>query len=222
MANSDKQLLRIAVVDDHQLYRRGLMDVLKGWSVPHTVLEAENGVDYEQRCREQGHVHLALVDLRMPQRDGYETMQWIRRHQQRTVALAITYDPAPAAVMRALQCHAYGVLDKAVEPAELYRAMACALRKEVYVNDLVTAQLRRTARSAEVASPAQSWATLTAREREFVRCYTRPDVDTLEEVGRHMGISRHTAETYRRNVYEKLGLHSKKELMHFVLTNQLD
>lgn len=222
MEESGSAVLRIAVVDDHHLYRRGFVDVLKAWPVPHTIFEAENGVDYEERSRELGHVHLAVVDLRMPLRDGYETMQWIQRHQPRTAALAITYDPAPAVVMRALQCHAYGVLDKAVVPSELYRAMASALRKEVFVNELVTDQLRRTVRSAEAASPAQCWAKLTDREREFVRCYTRPEVRNLAEVGRRLGISAHTAETHRRNVYRKLGLHRATELISFVLTNQLE
>lgn len=221
MEQSGSAVLRIAVVDDHPLFRQGVIRALEGWGKPHTVLEADNGVDYERRCKETGHVNLALVDLYMPDRDGFETMDWIRRHQPRTVALALSIDTAPAAVMRALQCRAYGVLNKTVLPGDLFRAMECALRKEVFVNDLVTAQLWRKQR-AEVVPKQGLWARLSERERTFVRHYTRNGGSTLQDVARRMGISRHTAETYRRNVYRKLGLHSDKELMHFVLTNQLD
>ncbi|MBL7955998.1 MAG: response regulator transcription factor [Flavobacteriales bacterium] len=221
MEQSGSAVLRIAVVDDHPLFRQGVIRVLEGWGKPHMVLEAANGVDYEERCKEWGHVHLALVDLRMPERDGYETLSWIRRHQPRTVALAISFDTGPVVVMRAMRCRAYGVLCKTALPTELFSAMDSALRKHVFVNELVTAQLWHSCQ-AEADQCEACWAALTPREKEFVRCYTRTDVDTLVDVARRMGISRHTAETYRRNVYRKLGLHSDKELMHFVLTNQLD
>ncbi len=221
MEQSGNAVLRIAVVDDHPLFRQGVIKALEGWGKPHTVLEADNGLDYEERCKEWGHVHLALVDLRMPKRDGFETMMWMKRHQPRTVALAISFDTAPAVVMRAMRCRAYGVLCKTVPPTELFRAMESALHKQIFVNELVTAHLWRSWR-AEAEQAKACWAQLTPREREFTICYTRNDVSTLVDVAGHMGIEPSTAETYRRNVYRKLGLHSDKELMHFVLTNQLD
>jgi CheY-like chemotaxis protein len=59
-------LLRIAVVDDHPLFRQVVIRVLEGWGKPHTVLEADNGVDYEMRSKGTGCINLALVDLRIP------------------------------------------------------------------------------------------------------------------------------------------------------------
>lgn len=214
--------LRVAVIDDHQLVRRGLVDVLQRWPVPHTLLEAEDGLDYEERCRELGHVHLAVVDLRMPRRDGFETMRWMQRHQPRTLPLALTYDPAPELVRRALQCGARGVLGKEVLVKELHRALSTLLKEGFYYNDLVGRELRRAVEKEADARPAQArWAALTPRERELLRLYCQPTVRDLTEVARRLGIAYGTAEAHRHNAYTKLGIHGKEELMRFLLTNHL-
>ncbi|MBK7943911.1 MAG: response regulator transcription factor [Flavobacteriales bacterium] len=97
---------RIAIIDDHRFVRDGLRDCVRAWTKGQVVLEAENGLDYEQRLPETGHVHLALVDLRMPKRDGCETMRWMARHQKRTLALAFSFEITTANVVRALRAGA--------------------------------------------------------------------------------------------------------------------
>jgi len=211
--------VRVAVIDDHQLFRKGIIDALTGWPVPHTVVEAKDGVEYEQRCREVGHIHLAVVDLRMPRRDGCETLRWMERHQPRTLGVAITYDPAPGLVRKALKCNAKAVLDKSVEPAELYRALSAVLNTGFYMNALVTRDLRREVE--EEVSAHERWATLTPRQQQVLELFARPGVKGLAEVAERLGMSEATAETHRKNAYLKLGLHSKDELVRLMLTHDL-
>ncbi|MBK9273024.1 MAG: response regulator transcription factor [Flavobacteriales bacterium] len=214
--------MRIAVTDDHELVRRGVVAALAEWPVAHTVLEACDGVDYEERCRELGHVHLAVVDLRMPRRDGYDTLRWMQRHQPRSKGVAISYDPDPGGVRRALQCGAAAVLPKAVRAAELHRALSTVLSQGFYYNELVARDLRRRVEDEAATRPAETrWAALTPREREVLRLFCRADVPDLADVARRLGISLGTAETHRHNAYTKLGLHSKEALLRFVLTHQL-
>ena len=66
--------LRIAVVDDHEMTRTGLARFFTDWPHGQVVLEAENGLDYERQVADVGHIHVALVDLKMPKRDGYDTI----------------------------------------------------------------------------------------------------------------------------------------------------
>lgn len=215
--------VRVAVIDDHALVRRGFVECLRSWPVAHTVLEAADGLDYAERCREVGHVHLAVVDLRMPRRDGYETMRWMQRHQPRTLPLALTFEPAPAQVRRALQCGARAVLGKQAPVEELHRALSTVLKTGFYYNALVSRELRRSVEDEQQVRPAEArWATLTEREREVLQVYGKAGVRDLAEVARRLGISAATAETHRHNAYTKLGLHTKEELLRFLLTNQLE
>ena len=212
--------LRIAVIEDYALTRRGIVATVQEWPYTLEVLEAEDGVDYAERCADWGHVHLALVDVRMPRRDGYETMRWMHKHQPRTKALAITYDPAPAVVRKALQCHACTVLGKGVGLQELHRAMNAVMSTGYYVNQYVSRDLLRTV-EAEGERPAERWGTLCPREQELLLLYVSEGVRDLAEVATRLGIALHTAETHRRNGYKKLGIHGKDELMRLVLLNGL-
>ena len=68
--------LRLAVVDDHPLIRQGFAAIANTWPKGRVVLMATDGLDYERQVAELGHIHIALVDLCMPRRDGYETLRW--------------------------------------------------------------------------------------------------------------------------------------------------
>lgn len=219
---STEKILRIAVIDDHELYRKGLVSILAGWERRHVVLEAENGKDYEERCAEVGHVDLALVDVRMPVRDGFETLRWMQRNQQRTRALIITYEATAATVRKALALDARGVLDKAVRSATLHASLNDVLLRGFHYNALVSRDLRRTVEAQlEAERPQERWASLTPRQREVLRCFADPGVRNLAEVGVRLGITEDTAETHRRDAYLRLGIHSKDELVRYLLTNDL-
>ncbi len=213
------QKVRIAVVDDHPMVRAGIVRLLERWPVPHEVLEAENGLDYEERCREVGHVHLALVDLRMPVRDGYDTLVWMGKHQPRTRGVALSFETPPAVVRKALGCGACAVLEKTVEAEELFRALNCVLQSGYYVNAAVGADMRR-AKVAEVNDVAGRWSCLTAREKEVALCYTQPNHD-MAKVSKCLDIAEHTVETHLRHVYKKLDIHTKEELLRLVLSHKL-
>ena len=217
----DAPLLRLAVVDDHALVRDGFAATVDHWPHGRVVLQAEHGLDYERQCAELGHIHIALVDLCMPVRDGVETLRWMARHQPRTKAMAITYDPHPPAVKRALQAGACAVLHKNIRRAELLRALDHVRLTGFHHNELVSRELRRSATAERDPPPAPHtlWARLTDREREFLLLYTRPDVPTLLHAAQRMGIGPGTAETYRKALVAKLGVHSKAELVRLVLTH---
>lgn len=218
---SSKPPIRIAIIDTHPLMRIGLAQALRAWPVPHELVEACDGLDYERVVREVGHVHLAVVGTELPRRDGYETMRWCMRHHARTLLVAFMAQASPAGVRKALQCGARAVLQRVVAPDELYRALTAVLNHGIYLNDLVSRDLRRSAVAEQEPTPQALWATLTRREREVVELYTRAGVRTLNEVAGRLGIAVHTADTHRRKVYAKLGLHGKDELVRFVLTNHV-
>lgn len=213
--------LRIAIVDDHPGYRAGVASLLADRQRGHVVLQATDGVDYEKRCAEVGHVHIAIVDLSMPRRDGYQTMRWMARHQPRTKAAAITFDPAPASVQRALEAGACAVLPKTIEPADLMRALEHVHIAGFHYNDLVSKELRRSVddKAALRPTPDELWDKLAPREKEFFLLYTDPKGYTLKVVAERMGVGEETVETYRKNVAKKLDAKSKSAMVRMVVKN---
>jgi len=215
----DKQL-RIAVVDDHELLRFALeMLVEKKW--PHgRVVVGCDGVDYAERCAEVGHVHIAVVNLHMLRRDGFQTIAWIVRNQPRTLPLALSADTQPPVVRRALGCGARGIMSMH-EPCSNFLGAFDNLRlHKFHYNTLVDRDLRRSVESeAEVMQPDAMLASLTVRQREFLFLYADPAVKDLQEVAVRMGIKYNTAEGLRKEVAAKTKCRTRVELIKLVLEN---
>lgn len=137
------ETLRLAVVDDHFIYRRGLVDILKEWPRGQVALQAANGCEYERDCANVPRIHIALVDLHMPVRDGFQTTSWISRNQARTLVLGLTEKPTDTEVLRALRTGAHGVVCKSVCDERLLRAMDQLDRIGFHYNEWVDKSLRR-------------------------------------------------------------------------------
>ena len=110
-------------MDDHQLVRNGFLDMVKEWPHGTVVLEAANGLEYEERCREAGPIDIAIVDLHMPIRDGWETLRWIEQHQKPTKAIVLSFDQTPQNTWEVLQLGARGFLPKDIDPPCLHAAL---------------------------------------------------------------------------------------------------
>lgn len=212
--------LRLAVVDDHEMVRAGLARFFTDWPHGQVVLEAENGLDYERQVAEVGHIHVALVDLRMPKRDGYDTMQWMARHHPRTRALAITYEATPAVVEKALRCGACGVLDKEVLHAELRRAVLKVHTEGFHYNALVDRQLRsRVEHELATRHPDARWASLTPMERRVALAYATDTSCSKLELAERLGVELSTLNSHLKNVFTKLDIHSRHELVEMLWKN---
>jgi len=212
--------LRLAIVDDHELMRRGIAESLADWPAVKVVLQAQHGIDYEKQVAEVGHVHVAIVDLIMPVRDGYDTMHWISRHHPRTRSLAISFDPHPAHVQRALRAGACGVLVKNVRPMELRKAILHVHEHGFYYNELVDRELRHNLDKELAAKhPDARWASLTNMERRVALAYADGTGGTLAAVAKRIGMHPDTFETHRKNVFRKLGISSRSQLVQLRFEN---
>ncbi len=220
MAEPPEQL-RMAVVDDHPVMRDGVALLVERWRPGTVVLQAADGVDYEQRVAAAGHIHLAVVDLQMPRRDGYETIRWILHHHPRTKVIAFGDSTSAPEVRQALRAGARAVLNKRIAPAEFQRALEHVHTTGFYYNELVGRDLLRSVRSEHTSgyTPDARWQALTTREREFVRLYTSPQVATLAHVAERMGVKPGTAETFRKHCAAKLEARTKAEMVRLVMAN---
>ncbi len=195
--------LRIGYVDDHEMVRDLVCDMLEATGLFKVVVRAKHGVEYAERCREVGHVQVTLVDLLMPLRDGFDTMLWMRTEQPRTKPLAITFDALDHYVERALECGACGVLQKDVDKSVLVQALQDVHQRGFHYNEFVDRKLRNRLREAEAQTPADKLARLSERELLFFRYWVDPEWRSMKEVAAAMGVSEHTTDGYRKSIADK-------------------
>lgn len=117
---------KVVLVDDHVLLRNGLAGLVK--ELGYTVLfEADNGKEFMQRLRPEELPDIVLLDINMPQADGFETAAWLRQFHPSVKILALSMYDDENSVIRMLKNGAGGYILKDAEPAELRRAMEAVL-----------------------------------------------------------------------------------------------
>jgi len=224
MNNTTSPPLRVAIIDDHPALRSGIRGWLSNWEHGLVVLEASDGLEYEKLVLQVADINIAIVDLSMPHRDGYATIKWIKANQPGTIPIAITFNPDREAVRNALLSGAHGVLSKSIGPDGLIAALEQVRVSGYCIDRDLMAELVKPENGEEEATEAphpKIAAAITKREREFLDHLSAPDDPTYLTIAERMGLSKHTVETHRRNLFEKLGVCNRQGLFRAALNWKL-
>lgn len=194
--------LRILLVDDHALVRRGMAALLHTDGRFRVVAEAGTGeMAIVQAMQERPDV--VILDMSMPRMDGLETLRRLRTLPIRPKVLMLSmYDEAHF-VAQAMNEGADGYLLKDAMDDELFHALEAVMRGHRYVASAID----RSKVHAEAANPSQ----LTTREREVLQLIAIGH--TTQEAAERLNISPHTATRHRANLMQKLGVHNQVELL---------
>jgi two-component system, NarL family, invasion response regulator UvrY len=210
-------MANIVLVDDHVLLRNGLAELVK--SLGHTVLfEADNGKDFMSKLNTKILPDIILMDINMPEMDGYETTQWIKMNHSGVKVLALSMYDHEASIIRMLKCGAKGYILKDSEPAELKAAIHSLLNKGFYYSDLVSGKLIHAINKIDdEGSDVNTVNNLNERETDFLK-YTCTEL-TYKEIADKMFVSPRTVDGYRDALFEKLHVKTRVGLVMYAIKN---
>ncbi|HEX6883880.1 MAG TPA: response regulator transcription factor [Planctomycetota bacterium] len=209
--------LRVLLVDDHQLLREGLRRILEATGDIQVVGEADDG-GAALAAVEAHHPHVVVMDVGMHGLNGIEATQRLRRTHPgvRVVALSAHADKRYVRNMVRAGAAAYVLKESASD--DLLRAVRAAAHGEHYLSPRVTGALLESW-SAPAPEPGSADERLGPRERE-VLCLLA-EGKTSKEIARTLGLKVKTVETHRRNLAQKLDLHSVAELTKYAVREGL-
>jgi DNA-binding NarL/FixJ family response regulator len=202
-------VIRIMVVDDHAIVRRGLLAYVDTVPTLEVVGEAADGqaaVTQLQRWQTLGEPlpQVVLMDLQMPRMGGVEaTAAIVRAHPEVKVVVLTSFGEVER-VHAALAAGAAGYLLKDADPEEVATAIRAAAAGEVHLDAAVARQLTR-----RMAAPQAGLSSLTAREREILTLVAQGHSN--REIAERLVISERTARTHVSNVLTKLQLASRTQ-----------
>jgi DNA-binding NarL/FixJ family response regulator len=196
--------LRLVVVDDHSLFRRGLISLLADMPEFQVVGEAVNGWEALDVIADHK-PDVVLLDLNMPVMDGIETVTALRRqsNEQRIMMLTISQDDDD--LLAAIRAGADGYLLKNTEPDELRKAILRISQGQSVLSPEVTAPVLR----ALVRAPQIPKVLLSERELEVMRCLAGGQ--TTLQIAAKLFISENTVKTHVRHILEKLEASNRTE-----------
>ncbi|MET8979374.1 response regulator transcription factor [Streptomyces sp. NPDC004539] len=200
--------MRVMIVDDHAVVRRGIRAYLEALGEFQVVAEATDGRQALDRLREMStHGRLpdvVLIDLLMPGMDGAEATARITRDHPDVKVVVLTGFGEMERVHTALAGGASGYLLKDAEPDEVVAALRAAARGDVFLHPSVARGLTQ-----EVVSPSTGLGALTGRERDVLALVARGHSN--QQIADELVISERTARTHVSNVLRKLQLTSRTQ-----------
>ncbi|MFT4092342.1 MAG: response regulator transcription factor [Niabella sp.] len=204
----------IAIVDDHTMLRKGLANILNEEQDFSVILEADNGLQFIKAIQQYGlQPDVVLLDVHMPEMDGYETAQWIEQNLPLAKVLVLSMNDNEEMVVKMLRCGAKGYVLKDADPPELCRAIKEVMTNGYHLSRLVTGKLLFT-----MNKPAEMYnhhIKLSVREKEFLQLCCS-DL-TYKEIADKMYVSVRTVDGYRDSLFEKLEQKSRVGLVLYAI-----
>jgi len=188
--------IRLLIVDDHAVVRKGLAMVLRLEPGLEVVGEAENGrVGLE--AAKSFEPDIVLVDLVMPEMDGQEMALALRKSNPRIKIMMLTGTEVDDRVYDLLAAGIEGYALKNIEPAELIRGIHAVIHGETYLHPDVMKKVLERMKPQPV--PAVS---LTHREMEVLEWMATPN--TYKQIASHLGVGEETIRTHAKSILEKM------------------
>jgi DNA-binding NarL/FixJ family response regulator len=212
---------KIVLVDDHVLLRNGLCNIISSFPGYSVLFEADNGKDFIRQLHANNLPDMVLLDVSMPEMNGYETANWLLKNYPAIPILVLSMFNEEKCIIKMLQLGVKGYILKDIKPLELLHALDMVYEKGMYFNELLYNNLVHTIKNGvcEPEDPYQKLINLPEREKEFLKwaCTEK----TLKEIAAEMCLSPRTIDGYRDNLFEKLNVTSRVGLVLFALRTEV-
>ncbi|MCH7983267.1 MAG: response regulator transcription factor [Chloroflexi bacterium] len=214
-----EKLVRVLIVDDHDIVRAGIRMLLDAQPDMAVIGEASDGKEAIEMAGSMK-PDVVLMDISMPGTTGIEATRAIKKANSRIEIVGLTMHAEDRYFFQLLQAGASGYVVKGAAPRELLEAVRAASRGEAYIHPslqrkLIGDYVSRT----EGSDQASMLADLTGRELEVLRLIV--DGLTSREIAESLVISPNTVERHRQNIMSKLGLHNRAELVRYAISKGL-
>jgi two-component system, NarL family, invasion response regulator UvrY len=208
-------MLRVAIVDDHEIVRAGLREMLADELGIAIAFEAASGEEALERMRECG-CDVLLLDLGLPGQSGVDVLRTLRQHYAELAVLVLTGYPEDRYAMTMIRNGANGYLCKECKRDELLKAVNVVAQGRRYLSPRMAELLADEMVSGSAAPPHQQLS-----ERELQVFLRLAQGQSVSDIGKALNLSIKTVSTYRSRLLEKLGVTSNAELATYALRNGL-
>ncbi|MDB5205971.1 MAG: response regulator transcription factor [Flavisolibacter sp.] len=212
-------VIKVAIADDHKIFRKGVILSLRPYSNIKFVLEAENGEELLAGIAEAA-PDVILMDLRMPGKDGIETTKIVSKQYPNIYVLVLSMHEDERFVSHLMENGANGYLLKNAEPQEIKRAIMDVYEKGYYLNNFVNRILIKKAHAKQKTLPSlNNDITVSDKEKEVLQ-YICMEF-TAQEIAQKMEISPRTVEAIKDRLMERFGTKNTAGLVFFAVKNNL-
>ena len=208
-------MMRILIVDDHAIVRRGLRELLSDEFHGAAFGEASDAQQALEELRKK-EWDVALLDIALPGKSGLDLLKELKTEWPKLPVLILSAHPEDQFAVRALKAGAGGYMTKESAPEELAKAIRKILAGGRYVSPALAEKLALGVTKDLTRTPHE-----TLSDREYEVMSRIASGKTVTEIAEELSLSPKTISTYRARVLEKLGLKNSAAIVQYVIRNGL-
>lgn len=217
--NVNELVIKVAIADDHKIFRDGIRMSLKDRDYLKIIWEAEDGKDLMHKMTLK-RPDVLLMDIRMPEVDGINAISLLRKEYEEVKIIVLTMYDDQEMISKMMEMGANAYLTKTTDPDEIYQAILACMNEDFYFNELVNKavlsklQTKRTVRQF-YPQPAK----FTEKEVRILKLLAEDK--TTEEISKEVFLSPRTVETIRQTMKTKVGAKTIAGLIMYGMRNKL-
>ncbi len=192
--------IKIAIVDDHAIFRAGLIKLFRKFREMHIILEAENGLDLTNKLK-RFVPDIILLDVDMPEMDGYETTKYLKEHHPEIKIIILTHHNSEQIMLHLIDLGAQGFLLKNNSIDTIVDAIYSVLDNGYYFNDKVQKKMVVNLIKEKKIKPRYDKVNLSERERDILALVVKEYNNAQISEILHIDVS--TVSTHKKNIIKK-------------------
>ncbi len=204
------QVIKIAIAEDHTLVRKAFIDLINGFEGFKIIIEAATGAQLVQQVSESNLPDVVIMDIHMPDMDGFEAMHQIKHRFPKLNVLVVSMLSDELSILRMVRMGVKGYLVKDTEPAEFKSALETVASGKYYYSGYVTARM-----ISSVNKEVDMLKLISERELEFLK-YVCSDM-SYQQIADKMFVSPRTIDGYRDSLFQKLQVKNRVALALFAV-----
>jgi DNA-binding NarL/FixJ family response regulator len=209
--------VRLIVVDDHAIVRRGIVQVLSEHPDVQIVAEAHDYASLRAELKKHGEPDVLVMDVGLPGKNGIDILKALREDHPRLKVLMVSMYPEDQYAVRAFRAGAFGYLNKASAPEKLLEALSQVIAGKKYVTpEIAQALIENLSAPEDTGSPHEKLS-----DREFQTLKMIASGQRLADIANALALSPKTVSVYRARILEKMGMSNNAELTHYAIKHGL-
>lgn len=210
--------IKIAIVDDQQLFRRGLKSLISEFNEMQVILEAENGKDFIDKL-EKKLPDVVLLDLEMPEMDGPQTLAYVKAKHPEMRVLILTMHNEESIIAHMVENGAHGFLLKNDPIETIIDAIHSVIDTGYFFDDRVSRALLTRLITGEKIKPKFTRVALSEREIQIIQLIC--EEHTNKEIAEKLNLSVRTVDGHREQILEKINAKNTVGIVMYAVKNGL-
>jgi|SRR5690554_2856578 len=199
--------MNIAIIEDHNIVRKGIIEIIQSLGDFNFVIESDNGKDFIDKYKQvKVQPEICIIDIRMPEMDGFQLVKYIKENFPNLKTLILTTYNEEYYLIRMIKLGVNGYLLKNCHPEELKKALIAISENSYYYNNIFSKRLKEMVTTNFIRLP-----NITNNEKSFLKICGE-DL-TYSQIAEKLNKSQRSIEGYRDNLFRKFEVNNRASLV---------